>query len=229
MRCPLQCASSPPLQHSNTPLSYLLQGHDVLTAVLTELHVHALARRGDILSNEVGFDGQLAMAAIDEHRKLNALWTAEIIQRVQGCPRGPSAEQNVVHEHDGFAGHVKRDDGRLHMRRGIGSDVVSVHADIEPTDRYGLAEDVLEEIGQSRGEKNTATLYADDNQVLSRFIALGNLVRHSFEGTLEGRGAEDNDRFRHKKTNQPGPIRPSKDLFGSSFSFATSRDRVKGV
>src|SRR3954470_4615568 len=36
---------------------------------------------GDILADEIGLDRQFAMAAIDQHRKLNPLGPAEIIER----------------------------------------------------------------------------------------------------------------------------------------------------
>src|ERR1700686_1676755 len=53
-------------------------------------------RRGDVLSDVVGPDRQLAMAAIDQHRQLDGLRAAEVHQGVHRGSGGPAGVDTVT-------------------------------------------------------------------------------------------------------------------------------------
>jgi hypothetical protein len=51
----------------------------------------------DLAGDVVGLNGDLPMTvSIDEHRQLNPLRTAKIVESIQGCPDGSAAEEHVV-------------------------------------------------------------------------------------------------------------------------------------
>jgi len=51
-----------------------------------------------------------------QHGQLNFLWPAKSFNASNAARNGASAEQHIVHQHDGFAGHVERHDGRVNFR-----------------------------------------------------------------------------------------------------------------
>src|SRR3954447_9860700 len=71
---------------------------------LDELHLDALVARGrEVLADVVGANRQLAVAAVDKHRKLDALGPAVLEERLdRGADRAAGVE-DVVDEHDGPA------------------------------------------------------------------------------------------------------------------------------
>ena len=64
-----------------------LEQHDAVAPVLLrEQHLHDLVPRGgEGLAHVVGADGQLAMAAVHQHRQLDARGPAEVDQLVEGA------------------------------------------------------------------------------------------------------------------------------------------------
>src|ERR1051326_7664037 len=77
-----------------------------------QAHDHAFAeRRRNVFADEVRFDRQLAMAAIDEHGELNPLRPAEIVERIHRRANRAAFEEDVVDEHHGLAGDVEGNHG----------------------------------------------------------------------------------------------------------------------
>ena len=72
-------------------------------------------------ADEARFDGQLAMAAVDQHQQLHARRAAVVEQRVERGADGAAGVEHVVHQDDVFALHRKRDlggaDHRLDIHR----------------------------------------------------------------------------------------------------------------
>src|ERR1035441_10165011 len=130
-------STNPSLQHSNW-CSFL--DYDFIRAAhFRQPHADAFGvGGGDILADEICFDGQLAVPAVDEHSQLNAAGPTKVIQRVHSGPDGPSAEQHVIDEHHCLPGHVEWNDGGLDIRRDASVEVVPVHADIQAAGRYGV-------------------------------------------------------------------------------------------
>ena len=71
--------------------------------------IFSLWRGRHILADEIGLDGQFAVAAVDEHGQLNPARPAKIIQGVHGGADSAAAEKHVIHQHDRFAGDIERD------------------------------------------------------------------------------------------------------------------------
>src|SRR5260221_10969685 len=66
-------------------------------------------RRGYVLSDIVGTDGQLAMSAVDQHRQLDRPRPSEVHERIHRRACGPAAVDDIVDEHDHLpvdVGHV---------------------------------------------------------------------------------------------------------------------------
>ena len=58
-------------------------------------------------ADEPGFDGQFAMAAVDQHQQLHARRAAVVEQRVERRADGAAGVQHVVHQDDVLALHAK--------------------------------------------------------------------------------------------------------------------------
>ena len=72
---------------------------------LRDPHVdHLVARRGHVLAHVVGPDGQLAMAAVDEHRQSDRRGPTLVHERIHGGPDGPPGVQHVIDDDDGRRG-----------------------------------------------------------------------------------------------------------------------------
>ena len=61
--------------------------------------------------DEAGLDGQLAMAAVDQHQQLHARRAAVIEQRVERRADGAAGVEHVVHQDDVLALHREGDLG----------------------------------------------------------------------------------------------------------------------
>src|SRR5215218_6152425 len=83
--------------------SDFLQPDALRCVLLLQAHVDALrVRGGEILADVIGPDGELAMAAIDQHRQLDASRPAEGGYGIHGCAAGPAGEEDVVREDERF-------------------------------------------------------------------------------------------------------------------------------
>ena len=97
---------------------------DLVDAVdLLDAHVDALVLRGrQVLADVVGADRQLAVAAVDEHRELDAGRAAEVEERVdRRAHRAPGVE-HVVDDHDRAAVDREVELGGVDDRRCAGPD-----------------------------------------------------------------------------------------------------------
>ena len=103
-------------------------------------HLDGLVARGDERAADVvGPDGQLAVAAVDEHGQLDARGSAEVDQLVERGADRAAGEEDVVDEHHGAAVDREEDVGALgDGLRGQAREVVPVERDVEGADR-GLA------------------------------------------------------------------------------------------
>ena len=61
-----------------------------------------VARRGHIFTHVVGADGKLAVATVNEHRKLDGGRTAQIHEGVERGADGATGIEHVVYKHDGL-------------------------------------------------------------------------------------------------------------------------------
>ena len=123
--------------------------------------------------DELGFDGQLAVAAVDQHQQVHARRAAVIEQRIERGADGAARVQHVVHQDDVLAVHRKRNlggaDHRLDVDR---AEVVAIEIDVEDADRHCCAFPGLRSSCQPLRQRNAAAADADEGepiQVLGLF------------------------------------------------------------
>src|SRR5688572_11091302 len=107
--------------------------------MLLEAHVDDLVlRSGDVLANIVGADGQLAVAAIDEHRQLDQARAPEIDERIEGGAHRTAGIEDVIDEDEDSPRDVEVDVGGANDGLGAdGGEVVAIESDVELPDRHG--------------------------------------------------------------------------------------------
>src|SRR5690606_30992691 len=127
---------------------------------------------------------QLAMAAIDEDGKLNAVGSTKIVEGIHCRANGPAVEQNIVHEHNSLAVDIEWDFSWPHWRRNPAVQVIAMHADVEAAGGNVVSPDLLKQSGQSLGQRNATALDPDEDDFAAVFIALGNFVGHASECAL---------------------------------------------
>src|SRR4030095_9285261 len=99
------------------------------------MHLNALRRRrGQLRAAVVGFDRQLAMAAIDEDHQLNGARAAELDERIERGPNRPAGVEHIVDEQNAFLVDRKWNLGspdewlRTH---GMAHEIVTIERDVE--------------------------------------------------------------------------------------------------
>src|SRR5271170_529687 len=176
---------------------FSLQNHFIFFA---DARVNLFIRsRRHIFADEIRLDGQFAMAAINQHRQLNFLWPAKIIQRIHRRARGAAAEQNIVHEHNRFAAYVERNFRWVNFWRGAAVQIVAVHGNVETADRNILFPDFRKNFSEPLCERHAAGGNPDEHDFGAVLVALGDFMRDARERALNRVGVEDDVRFRHKK------------------------------
>src|SRR6476660_3392008 len=87
------------------PFELVDNNHRLVDSVLFfDQHLDALVvSGGNVLADVVGPDGQLAVAAIDQHRELDGAGPSEVHQCVHRCARGAPMVDDVVDENDDLA------------------------------------------------------------------------------------------------------------------------------
>src|SRR5438093_8889275 len=87
------------LHYSNIPSFHCssFHHHFIRPTHFSEAHVDTFGvGGGDIFADEIGFDRQLAMAAVDEHCELNPLRAAKVIERVHRRANRAPAEEHII-------------------------------------------------------------------------------------------------------------------------------------
>ena len=132
------------------------------------------------------------MAAVDHDGELDGAGPAEVVEGVQGGPDGASGEEDVVDQHHHPSGQVDRDVGDGLGEDGAQADVVPVEGHVEAAQVDGGRpldlEQCLRHLG---GERNSARLQPDQDDVLDPAVALDDFVRHPGQGALDVGGAQD--------------------------------------
>src|SRR5439155_5076211 len=124
-----------------------------------ELDLDALvARRRQVLADEVRADRKLAMAPVDENRELHPRRPPELEQRVYRGPDGAARIEDVVHEHDGPT--LDRDGNRRRTDHRSRTCVVAMEADVERSYRELDPAALEHEHLQTARERNAAPVDA---------------------------------------------------------------------
>src|SRR5690606_9051277 len=134
-------------------------------------------RRGEVLADVVGADGQFAVAAVDEDGELHRARAPDVVQRVEGGADGPAGEEHVVDEDDQAAvDAVTGDLGAGQGTRGVHAQVVAVHGDVERADRDLALGDLLQLGGEALGEEDAPRRDAEEHHVVGALGAFDDLV-----------------------------------------------------
>jgi hypothetical protein len=171
---------------------------------LDELDLDALvAGGGEVLAEVVRADRELAVAAVGEHRQLDALGPAVVEKRVdRGADRTAGVEDVV----DEDARHslereveAGRADERLRMARCLSRpdvDVVAVEGDVELPECDLGARDLDDPPAEPLRERHAARVDADERHTPEVGVSLDDLVGDPGQGALDRLGIENDFRFK---------------------------------
>src|SRR5271170_964810 len=193
-----------------------ISDYDRIGAVdLRESHVNALTMRClDILAYVIGANRNFALSAIDQHRELNRLRTAEVRDGVERGTHGSPGIQHVVNQHDPLGVQRKRNiAAEQPWIAGQALAIVAIGRNIKRADR-NLALTVGAQLDSDPlGERGAAPDDTDQHHVVGAAVALGNLHRYPLQRPPNLRGVEQDvgcsaHRDTQKKSRlqkQPGP------------------------
>jgi hypothetical protein len=147
--------------------------------------------RWHVLSHEVSAYRELAVAAIDEHRKAYRAGPAIVDERVHRGTDGASGEQHVVHEDDDLV--VDREvQRRLANDRRVADtcEIVPVKRDVERAERDGRVLVRADRVAQPDGQDVAARTDTDDGEAGELAVAFDDLVRDPRDGATNIVGPE---------------------------------------
>src|SRR5579862_137043 len=171
---------------------------------LEKLDLYALAaRRRKVLADVVGPDRKLAVAAVGEHRQLDAFGPAVLEQRVDRGADRPSGVEDVVDEDHGAPFELEVEsrvtDDRLRPPRsaiGADMDVVAVKGDVELAQRELDPGALLDEPAQALGDRHAARVDTDERDVVEILVPFDDLVRDAAQRPRDRLGVEQKLRRR---------------------------------
>src|SRR5262245_11509826 len=163
--------------------------------------------RRQVLADVVGADGQLPMAAVDEHGQPDDARAAKVHQRVHRGSDRPPGEEHVVHQDHDASFDREADLGGTHLRLlGLEAEIVSVEGDVERADRGLRAFDGGDLLGDALGKGDPARLDANQRNVLHALGLFDDLVRDPRQRAIEAGLVQDLSLFpvgRHDKEKCP--------------------------
>ena len=152
------------------------------------------------------------MTAIHEHRKLDHLRPAIIVERVEGRPDRPAGIEDIVHENDDFRLEIKREFGLAHL--GIRTDlaqVVTVHRDIESPEGRFHAGDFEKFFLEPFGKEDATGPDANKSKGFDIFMMFENLVGHARKRAVDACGVKDKLFRRGHKSPRSNPSADKKN------------------
>jgi hypothetical protein len=170
-----------------------------------DLDVLVMCRR-DVLTDVVGPDGKLAVAAVDEDRKLDTRGPPVVEQGVDGGTDRASRVQDVVAQD---AGHplereveTRRLDHGLRVERRASADVhvVPVKGDVEGAERDLVPGELVDQPPKAMRDRDAARVDADERRTLELGIPLDDLVGDSNERATKGLSVQQNLPRLHGRT-----------------------------
>ena len=175
-------------------------------------HADVLADAGgEVLAHEVGPDGQLPVAAVDEDRELDRPGATELGERVHGGAHGAAGVEHVVDEHHDPAGDVDGDLGGAGGRDRPEADVVAVEGDVEGADGDVEVLELRDGVGEAAGDGQTPGVETHEHDVVGATVALHDLVGDPGLRAAEVAGVEHAHAcasFRRSLTGLPSRSRP---------------------
>ena len=145
----------------------------------------------DGAADESGFDGQFAMAAIDQDAHANAFRAPEIEQAVHGGAGGASGVENVVDQHDIAIVHYEWNLGGLHdgLRRD-GGEIVAIERDIERADGHFHVRESFDRFREALRQRNAAAAHADQRDICRAAAFFHDFMGQPLQGAIDFFGGE---------------------------------------
>src|SRR5688572_18557395 len=155
-----------------------------------------MRRSLDDLADNIGVDGELSAATVDQNGERDARRSAKIRQFIHGRAHRAAGVEHVVHDHDVAAIEAER-------KAGLSYDgtwpnrlqVIAIQRDVEraPCDASTFA--FVDESGYPLGQLDAAALDADKDQVIRSRKKLDHLIGHASQCASHGPRVEHNGRF----------------------------------
>ena len=144
----------------------------------------------DDAAYEVGLDGVLAVASVNEDDELNGPGTARVDDGVEGGARRAPGEEDVVDENHVAVGEVLLDRGLIAGRCFVRA-VVAVGRYGKSMDGEALSFDAVHPGGKHFGERRAAPFYSADLEAFRSPVALEHFVGEAAYRALHALGGHD--------------------------------------
>ncbi len=142
-------------------------------------------------AGEVGMNGQLPMAAIDEYRKINPIWAAELTHCIEGGADGAPFIDHVINEDDDAIGEVAGHGAFGGGAHADGAEVVPVKGDVQLTDENVVLFEGLDLSGEGCGEGNAPRMDANEDNAGEVADFFDDFGGEAGEGAANFVGGED--------------------------------------
>src|ERR687890_883032 len=177
-RSRISLMSSRPMSSRVKKLLVSNDDHPVLPIGLLQVDKHSFATRGrHVLTDVVGPDRQLSVAAVDENRQPDGGGPPELEERVHRGASGPTRVENVVDEDHGLACHVERHAAAPHFGI-LFFEVVTMERYIQRADGELKAFELADVRRDPPRQRDPAGKHPHEREpVEARGVALQDLVR----------------------------------------------------
>src|SRR2546428_11343660 len=146
----------------------------------------------EVLAHIGGFDRELPVPAIHQHRQLDLARASQVNQPVHGGPDRPAGEEDVVHQDHLEVCDVERNVGLTQHRVLLPRvEIVTIEGDVQLPDGDRRPFDLLELFGEPFGEVHAAGPNAHQGHVDDPVVLLDDLVRHAGQGPVDFLGVHD--------------------------------------
>src|ERR1700677_3053146 len=137
------------------------QQHLLVVVYFAKLYFDDFAAAGwHMLTDIRGLDGQLAMAAVNQHSQLHTARAAVVEQRVKSGPDCPAGIKHVVADHHVAAFNLDADGSRSDHGTNVGGGkVVAIKLDVEHAGGDGMLLDAGDQRAQTLGSGDGATTH----------------------------------------------------------------------
>jgi hypothetical protein len=137
-------------------------------------------------ADDVGLDGDLAMAAIDQDRQADARRTSQVADGIEGGPDGPTREQDVIYQHHLGPVDVEWDLGAAqHGPSRAVLEIVAVERDVDRADVDILPEQPLQLLSEPLREGNAARSNPHEAKRRACPTGVGELASHGANQTVD--------------------------------------------
>ena len=133
-------------------------------------------------------EGKFAVAAVDEHQKLDGARAAQLHHLGDGGAHRAAGVEHVVADEHVFAVDAEADLAAQKGDVGIFTQIVAVEGDIELAHGHGRAFDLLQKGAHALRHHHAARLDADKGEVGGAVVAFDDLMRQAAEGVFHAGG-----------------------------------------